>query len=59
MRPKRMERLFLQLINKKLISFDKFLPLNNQITLNLPFFSPPPPTPPTPPTKISEKIFRH
>ena len=55
MRPKRMERLFLQLINKKLISFDKFLPLNNQITLNLPFFSPPP----TPPTKISEKIFRH
>ena len=57
MRPKRMERLFLQLINKKLISFDKFLPLNNQITLNLPFFSPPPP--PTPPTKISEKIFRH
>ena len=46
-----MERLFLQLLKKKLTSLDKCPPLNNHRTLN-----PPSPPPPPPPTKISEKI---
>ena len=43
-----MERLFLQIIKKKLTILDKFPPLNYDKTLNPPFLSPP--------TKISEKI---
>ena len=45
---KRMERLFLQLIKKKLISLNKFLALSNHKTLNPLFLFP---------TKISEKVF--
>ena len=44
----RMERLFLQLIKKKLTSLEKFSPLNYHKTLSSPLSSPS--------TKISEKI---
>ena len=44
-----MERLFLQLIKKKLTSLDKFPPLTYHKTLNPPLFAPPP-------TKTSEKL---
>ena len=47
----RMEKLFLQLIKKKLTSLDKSPPLNCHKTLISPFF--------VPPAKISEKILSH